>query len=448
MSNPDFICDPKLLSAAVAAANKQRRPLFIIFLATKPCYIKLASLVFALQKRQLPFVVADTNQHYEGILTGARQELAYDHLVGVHLNIRGGIVERTADLAHKLKRLAVELRAAGLHELPVPVVSGDTSSAAFVPAFWYLLTGCRSVHVEAGLRSFTPEMDWDAQRIETLISQRERRWKKNLNEPFPEGIDTVLGSVASDLLLAPVQQNVDNLIAEGYASEKIHIVGSLSADAVELVSDDDEKPLSPMVSELQSDLWIRADIHRRENATPARLEPIIRGLTGIAKRGFRVVLIRTNAIRTAAEDPVMRDLLIEAERNGVLVQGLWPTYADVVRFMRSRNCRLIFTDSGGLQEETNVLNVPCITCRFSTDRPETVLEGNTNLLLPPISAEFVEQALQLVLSNTEKVWPEPQQRKLYGFQVGERIASVMSEYEPPAVATGAEFSFSRNPGNI
>jgi UDP-N-acetylglucosamine 2-epimerase (non-hydrolysing) len=436
--------DPRALEQAAESANTQRRPLFIVVLATKPCYIKLASLVHALDRMRLPFLLVDTGQHYDSVLTGAKEELAYQHLIGAHLRVRGGLLGRAADLAQKVQWLAAELRRAGLRQQPVPVVSGDTSTAALFPTFWYLATGVRSVHVEAGLRSMGPEISWERPGLEELLSQREARWKRERDEPFPEGIDTTLASVASDLLLAPVQINAEHLIREGYAPEKIQLVGSLSADAVGLALDGaGHQPPPGVASELASGRWLRVDIHRRENTTPARLKAVIEGVSRFSRRGGRVAFVMTNAVRAALAEHGMEEVLRAAERQfGVLVQDLWPSYLDVVRFMRSPNCQAIFTDSGGLQEEANVLGVPCITCRHSTDRPETVLEGATNILVPPTSPEAVEQSLAALLSAPpEKVWPGLKTRRLYGARVGERIARVLGEYAPPPAAAGAEFIF-------
>jgi UDP-N-acetylglucosamine 2-epimerase (non-hydrolysing) len=151
----------------------------------------------------------------------------------------------------------------------------------------------------------------------------------------------------------------------------------------------------------------------------------------------------TNALRSALEQHGMRELLRQAERRqGVLVQDLWPSYVSVIHFLRSANCLAVYTDSGGLQEEAHVLGVPCITCRYSTDRPETVLDGESNIMLPPASPQLVARGLSEILSSPpERIWPRLQSRDLYGERVGERIAGLLSEYAPPPPAVGAEFGF-------
>lgn len=444
MSHVDCSYDPVILEQAVAAANRQGRPLYLVVLATKPCYIKLASLVYALQKRSLPFLLVDAGQHYQPNLTHARDELAYRHLIGVYLNIRGSLLGRTADLAYKSEWLANKLRTTGLRELPLPIVSGDTSTAGVLPLLWYLLTGLRSVHVEAGLRSYGPQMTWEWHGVEELIAQRDREWSRFRDDPFPEGIDTTLASVASALFFAPVNRNVANLVAEGYDGEQIHVVGSLSADAVDIALTLDSRRAERMTNPvLAAGKWLRVDIHRRENTTPERLRAILQGIGQFSEDGGKVVLIRTNAVNAALEQRGEADVLQNLERrSGVVVQDLWPSYLDVISFISSENCLGIFTDSGGLQEEADVLGVHCVTCRYSTDRPETVLDSRSNILLAPESSQFVRNGLRAIFSaDKSQVWPARDTRNLYGENVAERIVDVLSEFEPPMPARGAEIEF-------
>jgi UDP-N-acetylglucosamine 2-epimerase len=444
MSTGEIITASPLVQRAVSAANRAGRPLYLVVLATKPCYIKLASLIFALGRAGVPSLLVDANQHYDFPLVNVREEFRYQHLIGVHLNIRGDLLGRTADLAQKLRLLHDGLRAAGLREPAIPVVSGDTSTAGFVPAFWYLLSGQRSVHVEAGLRSSGPAMSWQWQGLGHLLSQRSAAWRRFRDEPFPEGIDTTLASVACDLLLAPVRRNADNLLGEGYEAEKVHVVGSLSADAVRLAAAEDRSGARDRAfTSLPPGKWLRVDLHRRENMTSERLTAVLGGIARFSDQGGRVLLISTNALRSALKEHGMADVLPELERrHGLLVQGIWASYFDVVEFMKSAQCLALFTDSGGLQEEAHVLGVPCITCRYSTDRPETVSEGLSNLLLPPDSDTLIAGGLEAMLgAEPRRVWPGLPSRTLYGEGVGERIAQLLSEYVPPPPARGSGVVF-------
>lgn len=435
--------DETMIRTAIARSNATGRPLFLIVLATKPCYIKLASLIFACRENALSFIVVESGQHYEAILTGASRELGYEDLIAVSLDIRGSLLEQAAQLARKIGALGEWLRQWGARRPVVPVVSGDTATAAFFSQFWYLGQGTRAVHVEAGLRSVRPVIPGDWERIADITRQAERPWQPERDEPFPEGIDTVLASVASHLLLAPVARNVDNLVREGYPLEQIRRVGSLSSDAVrQALAKRETASIFKKYPRLGSGCWLRVDLHRRENMIPSRLKAVLGALARLCADGLLVVLIRTNALQSAIRQYRLLPLLEEAQRCGLWVQDLWPSYIDVVTFLSSPYCLAVYTDSGGLQEETHILGVPCLTCRFSTDRPETILDARTNLLLPPYSIEFIYKGvLSILASDKDEIWPDLDGEHLYGNEVGHCIATILAEYEPPEPLPGARLAY-------
>jgi UDP-N-acetylglucosamine 2-epimerase (non-hydrolysing) len=177
--------------------------------------------------------------------------------------------------------------------------------------------------------------------------------------------------------------------------------------------------------------------------TVERLGAVLGGIARFGDLGGRVLLIATNAFRSAVQEYGMTDVLAGLERkHGVLVQGIWPSYLDVVEFMRSERCLALFTDSGGLQEEAHVLGVPCITCRFSTDRPETVAEGASNVLLPPAGETLIARGLEALLdAESQRVWPGLRSPTLYGERVGEQIARLLAEYEPTPPSQGSRLVF-------
>jgi UDP-N-acetylglucosamine 2-epimerase (non-hydrolysing) len=119
-------------------------------------------------------------------------------------------------------------------------------------------------------------------------------------------------------------------------------------------------------------------------------------------------------------------LLAKNAYSGVRCHPMWPSYRDVMAFLRSPNCLAIYTDSGGLQEEANILGIPCMTCRYSTERPETILDCSTNLLIPPDSTELVYRGIEYCLENGHRtVWRNLGQN-LYGQQVAASIVDHMS----------------------
>jgi UDP-N-acetylglucosamine 2-epimerase (non-hydrolysing) len=110
-----------------------------------------------------------------------------------------------------------------------------------------------------------------------------------------------------------------------------------------------------------------------------------------------------------------------------LYTPIWPEYSQVIEFYSSPSCLAAYTDSGGLQEELNMLQKICLTCRFNTDRPETVREGHGNLLIPPISADFIASAIDYVFKNKRLSETLRQARPLYGTKVGEKFIHVLQQ---------------------
>jgi UDP-N-acetylglucosamine 2-epimerase (non-hydrolysing) len=426
-----------LVNEQINLANFTNKPLYLILIATKPCYIKLASLILALNERHIPFLAIDVGQHFDKDLIGAQHELHYQHLISIFLNVRGDLLERTCDLADKISWLVSFFQARKLREQAIPVVSGDTSTAGMFPVLWYLKTSARSIHVEAGLRSLSPFADLEDHNDYqgAIILQRSNiHWQMIRDEPFPEGIDSRLASVCSQLFFAPVSINGKHLLNEGVVAKDIYQVGSLSADAIRLVC---QEPVHRSVFEiypfLKNGTWIRIDIHRRENMDLHTLHNILKAVAQLASRGFSIVIVLSNALSRAIELFGLQNELKELLKyETIKITPLWPNYRHVIEFFCSGNCLGIYTDSGGLQEETQILDIPCVTCRYSTDRPETVMTVRNNILVPPFSAEFISKSLEYIYSNQASLFSN-KEKKLYSTNVGAQIAEVLYSYSPKSL---------------
>lgn len=431
------------ITAAATMAKKRHRPLYMLILATKPCFIKLASLVKAFHTSGIPHILVSSGQHYDDILTGAIDEFDYRQEIAVNIRMRGTTFpERTIELSHSLQLIS-EFFNKNFPELEViPLVSGDTFTAGIIPQIWYFSHGTRSIHIEAGLRSYGPKNveQWNSSDI---LMQHNWEWVPFIEDPFPEGIDTRLASIASQLLLAPVQRNVKNLIEEGYTDDNIRCVGSLSSDALRLISNSrPDMPYYPSYPHLSNGKWLRVDVHRRENMTPGRLGAVLGGMQKLARDGVKILFVKTNAFESAIRRHNMSDLVELVEKNGVVFTPLWDSYAQVIQFLKSDSCLALYTDSGGLQEECHILGVPCITCRYSTDRPETILESRTNLLVPPLSGEFVYSSISRILnSDLNLAFPALGGKNIYGDSVGNKIAGILNTFSPGNTVRAAKFLF-------
>ena len=428
------ITDDHLVDEQIQLANAISRPLYLIIIATKPCYIKLAGLILAMNRNGSAFLVIDVGQHYEKKLVHARHELQYEHLISVFLNVRGDLLGRTAELADRVNWLYSYLKKRHFKGQAIPVVSGDTSTAGMFPILWYFKTRLRSIHVEAGLRSLSPfaGRQMPDNFSEILDLQRSRQgWTMIQDEPFPEAADTRLASVCSQLFFTPVALNTKNMLREGTDIKDIHQVGSLSADAIELIM---KEVVSTSVFEvypfLRDGRWLRVDIHRRENISYQVLSSLFKAIQTLCGKGFRVVIVVSNALNKGIRTLGLEDVWTALqEQEGVKVTPLWSHYQHVIEFMRSPHCQGIYTDSGGLQEETQILDIPCITCRYSTDRPETILHVQNNILVPPHNASLISNSLEYILENNRNIFSN-NDKLLYGRHVGEKMADVLRDYVP------------------
>ncbi|MCW3464966.1 UDP-N-acetylglucosamine 2-epimerase [Chitinophaga nivalis] len=407
-----------------------KRPLLLPIIATKPCFIKMASLINAMQRSDLPFLLLNSNQHYDEILTTQIEEFGYKELIGVNLCSNGpDFGDRIIAMCQSVTEFLQVMSAyPGAPDI-IPLVSGDTFSAGMLPQLFYFLTGVRSVHIEAGLRSYGPA-NKELWLEDDFLQQTAWDWTSHINDPFPEGMDSRLASVAAELLFAPVERNRHNLLREGYRAENITITGSLSSDAVEVMRKyahkDDFLKRYPFLAQKK---WLRVDLHRRENMQPDRLLPLLRGITRLSRQGMNVLLMKSNAMMAAIEHFELDEALASAVRAGVNVCDLWPSYLDVVSFMLSEHCLGLYTDSGGLQEEAHILGVPCLTMRYSTDRPETILDVHSNLLLPPVSEGFICNNL-IRAFDTGVFRRSADNVNIYGSKVAERMVTCLEQYVP------------------
>ncbi len=169
------------------------------------------------------------------------------------------------------------------------------------------------------------------------------------------------------------------------------LLGNSIVDAVETkLKEKPEESIFDIYSDLEEDEWIRVDIHMRSNLSRRRFFAIFEGVLNLVEMGYNIVWIELPAIKFALEKYGLRKKLIKLseEKKNFLFTGLWKYYAHVIEFISSDHFLAELTDSGSMQEELNYLSKPCLTVRFNTDRPETVFEARSNLLVPPYSGGF------------------------------------------------------------
>ena len=313
----------------------------------------------------------------------------------------------------------------------MPVVLGDTIMTAIVPAAWMFSRVEKAIQIEAGLRSMAPEVMKRHKNvdIETFIDQQfYGKWLLLRNEPFPEQWDTYTSAAGSEFLFAPVSLNKEHLIREGYPEENMWVIGGVVVDALELKrKEKEEKSVFDVYPQLEKGKWIRVDIHRRENLTPRRFRAIVGAIENLVGKGFNVNFIEMSATRNALDYYRMRNVMAKLKKcRNFLHTNVWPEYAHVVEFFESKNCMAALTDSGGVQEELNLIGKACLTCRLSTDRPETVFDAKSNIIVPPISSDYMTKVILHIAKDDSLIRGMENAKKLYGAKVGQKAVSIIS----------------------
>jgi UDP-N-acetylglucosamine 2-epimerase (non-hydrolysing) len=247
----------------------------------------------------------------------------------------------------------------------------------------------RVAHVEAGLRSFDRNM--------------------------PEEINRLVTDQVADLLLTPSADGDENLLNEGIPAERIRRVGNVMIDTLVRLLNEARLPDVPLKSP-----FALVTLHRPSNVDdPLQLRRILETLIGLSARCQMVFPVhpRTrNRIRDIGVAFPGGDRCLLLEPLG---------YVECLALQN--HATVIVTDSGGIQEESTYLGVPCLTLRENTERPITVTEGTNTLIGGDM--DLLQSELERVLRGEGKHGRKPE---LWDGKAGERIATVLMECSEPA----------------
>ena len=355
-----------------------------LVMGARPNFMKVAPLYHELARHPSKFRLrlVHTGQHYDALMSGIFLEELGLPAPQVHLGVGSGTqAEQTA-------RVLTSYEAALLAERPdwVVVVGDVNSTLACTLAAAKLAPPVRVAHVEAGLRSGDRTM--------------------------PEEINRLVTDSLADLLLTPSPDADANLRREGVPARKIQRVGNIMIDSL--------KRLLPSAarSDVRARLgleepYVLVTLHRPSNVDDAStLEGIVRALERLAER---VPVVFPAHPRTQAR---LRDSAVPRSRAGDRLRLLDPLgYVDFLRLQR--DAKLVLTDSGGVQEETTVLGVPCLTLRPNTERGITITRG-TNRLVGSSPDAILRAAFSALERPPRRRPPIP----LWDGRTARRIASV------------------------
>jgi len=228
---------------------------------------------------------------------------------------------------------------------------------------------------------------------------------------MPEEVNRVVTDRVSDYLLAPSSDAVENLFREGYRDDQVHLVGNVMVDT--LFSNLERAHRRPILAELglRPREYGLVTVHRPANVDDDTLVVLLGALEEVAHELPLVFPIHPRTRRKLRDRP----------RQGLLI--IDPVgYLDFLAMEAS--ARLVLTDSGGVQEETTVLGVPCLTLRDNTERPITLTEG-TNRLVGGDPDRIVAEARRVLRDGVERRCPS-----LWDGKAGERVAEVIVQGGP------------------
>jgi len=324
--------------------NKSRASIALLA-GARPNYMKIFPLWKEIQANRadrLRPVVIHTGQHYDPLMNdiffkdfGMPQP---DHFLGIGSGTHGA----------QTGRAMIALEELFLKERPdLLVVVGDVNSTA-AGALVAVKMGIPVAHLEAGLRSGDRTM--------------------------PEEINRLVTDAICDLLLTPSPDADENLLREGVAPEKIRFVGNIMIDSlVQLLPKAKESRILESLG-VEENRYVAVTLHRPSNVdNPATLLKIMQELERVADSTPVVFPVhpRTKAVLASIESKIQN-------LKSKIVDPLG--YLDFLRLQSA--AALVITDSGGVQEETSFLGIPCLTLRPNTERPITITLG-TNRLVDP-----------------------------------------------------------------
>ncbi|MCP4501012.1 MAG: UDP-N-acetylglucosamine 2-epimerase (non-hydrolyzing) [Deltaproteobacteria bacterium] len=331
----------------------------------RPNFMKVAPIVQTLRQEGHDAILVHTGQHYDAKMS----EVFFDQLKmprpDVSLNVGSGShAVQTARIMERFEPVVLQ------HEPDVVLVAGDVNSTVAC-ALVAVKLGVRVAHLEAGLRSGDRSM--------------------------PEEINRLVTDAISDLLLTPSADGNENLHAEGVPEEKIAFVGNAMIDT--LLAHREAAPTARVLEEngLKAGEYGLVTLHRPSNVDNKQVVAEI------------LLAFGEIAADTPLFFPVHPRTKKQLEGFGLsLPAGVIATeplgYLEFLALMA--NAKMVLTDSGGIQEETTALGVPCLTIRENTERPITITEG-TNTLVGTSGEKILKEAKN-VISGQGKVGRIPE----------------------------------------
>ena len=338
-----------------------------IILGTRPETIKLAPLILACKERHIPYIILHTGQHYSYNM----DQLFFEELAlpkpdyHLHLSLTsGGQGEQVGKMLIGIEEILQKEKPSAI------LVQGDTNSV-LAGALAAAKLQIPIAHVEAGLRSYDRSM--------------------------PEELNRIITDHLSTYLFVPTPLARDIALKEGITKTSIILTGNTVVDAITLYKEKALQSTFLKTYKLKKQEYILVTAHRAENVDHAdKLQNIFTGLQRLAQETQLPLIYplhpRTKKFMTAYN--------IQAPKE---VQVIDPI--GFFDFLQAEMfARLVLTDSGGVQEETCILGIPCVTLRENTERPETLTVGS-NVLAGTNPEKILSCSLAMLAKKP--TWKQP-----------------------------------------
>ena len=325
----------------------------LICVGTRPNFIKVTQFKKLAPEFNVEIKILHTGQHFDH----AMSQVFFDELKldepDIYLGTNGSTqVQMMADIMLKFEKELIN------YNPDIVLVPGDVNSSVAC-AFVASRNGFKLGHIESGLRSFDREM--------------------------PEEINRILIDDLSDYFFVTEQSGLDHLLNEGKNKNKIHFVGNTMIDS--LVSFDEKINESDILNKLKvNSEYGLMTFHRPSNVDNIdSLNELIKTIECCSTNIQLVFPVHPRTEKNLKQFKLWEDLC--KIDNLIIAPSLG--YLDFMKL--TKNAKLVITDSGGIQEETTFLQIPCLTIRENTERPITISSGTNELI--PLDHQIIEKII-------------------------------------------------------